>query len=350
MPPAPRRACGAPRRAVRAAVLALALLGGGRRAAAEDALPLKALADLKAATAFLKVRAGREEARGTGFVIRADGATAYLVTNHHVLGRRPAPEWAGLAVTAVFNSGAPGEQSVRAAVVAADPRADLAVLRAEGLTAPPPALDLGQRPEPVETMTVYVCGFPLGELLAGGQGNPAVTIGKGTVSSVRRNGRGELTTVQIDGDVTPGTSGGPVVDARGRLVGVAAATVRDRRIGFAIPAAVLADRLRGRLLDHHFAARPAAAGGLEVRVELSLFDPFDRLRGASFYYLPGEAPGAKKLAGLPGVRKVALRRGPGQLAGTFTLAAADATVSFQAAYADGEGQAFLSNPRVCRFR
>jgi S1-C subfamily serine protease len=340
---------------LRAAVLGLALLAGVGRAAAEDALPLKALADLKAATVFLKVEAGREEARGTGFVIRADGATAYIVTNHHVLDLRPegarrGPVGAGPAVTAVFNSGAPGEQSVRAAVLASDPRADLAVLRADGVKAPPPAIGLTERPELVETMAVYVFGFPLGELLAAGDGNPAITVGKGTVSSIRRNGRGELATVQIDGDVTPGNSGGPVVDARGRLVGVAAATVRGRRIGFAIPAGELTDRLQGRLIDHQFATRPGPGGGQEVRVELGLFDPFGRLRGATFYYLPGAAPAAKKLAGLPGVQKVVLRRGPGQLAGTFTLGPGDGSVCFQAVYVDGEGKTFLSNPRVRRLR
>src|SRR5262249_270206 len=112
----------------------------------------------------------------------------------------------------------------------------------------------------------------------------------------------------------------------------------------------LTDRLQGRLIDHQFATRAAPAGGLEVRVELGLFDPFGRLRGATFYYLPGEAAGAKKLAGLPGAQKVVPRRAPGPPAGPFPLGPGDGPVCFQAVYVDGEGKTFLSNPRMRRLR
>ena len=40
---------------------------------------------------------------------------------------------------------------------------------------------------------------PFGQALAVGKGNPAVTVGKGTVSSLRQDENGELSVVQIDG-------------------------------------------------------------------------------------------------------------------------------------------------------
>ena len=191
-------------------------------AAAEDALPLKTLADLKAATVFLKVEDGREAASGTGFVIQTNGQTAYLVTNHHVVdlheGKRGMPGGGAITITAVFGSGTKNERSARAEVLASDARRDLAVLRVQGVRELPPPIEYDHEPQLVETMQVYILGFPLGDLLATGKGNPAITVNKGSVSSIRLNDRGEVATVQIDGDITPGNSGGPVVDSRGRLM------------------------------------------------------------------------------------------------------------------------------------
>jgi len=318
-------------------------------ASADDALPAETLKNFKAATVFLKVEAGGDSASGSGFVIRTEGQTVHVVTNHHVVNLTPdgqagAPK---AAVTVVFNSGTKEEQSVKGEVVATDPRRDLAVVKVANVATSPPSIDLAQPAKLLETMPVYILGFPLGELLATNKGNPAVTVGKGSVASLRNNEHGELATIQIDGDMTPGNSGGPVVDDLGRLVGVTAATIRGRRIGFAIPAAVLTQGLKGRLLDHQFTTRPVE-GKLEVRLELGLFDPFNQVKGVSFYYLPGDKPADKKLAGLPNVQKVNLERGPLQLVGNFTLKlpeTGDARASFQAIFADGDNQTFVTNPR-----
>jgi hypothetical protein len=74
-------------------------------------------------------------------------------------------------------------------------------------------------------MPLFAFGFPFGEALARHKGNPAITVSKGSISSLRRDDGGELAIVQIDGELNPGNSGGPVVDAQGRLVGVAVAKV-----------------------------------------------------------------------------------------------------------------------------
>jgi hypothetical protein len=47
-------------------------------------------------------------------------------------------------------------------------------------------------------MPVGVFGFPFGEVLAAGKGNPAITIGKGSISSLRLDEQGNLARVQID--------------------------------------------------------------------------------------------------------------------------------------------------------
>jgi S1-C subfamily serine protease len=343
----------------RRTLLVLTIIGAGlasSAAAGEDSLPPKTLAALKAATVFLKVEDGRDAGSGTGFLIKTEGQTAYLVTNNHVIDlsdgqpRRPAGP---TTITAIFGSGTRNERSARAEVMAADMRRDLAVLRVQGVRDLPAPIDHGHEPELIETMSVFVLGFPLGELLATGKRNPAITVGKASVSSIRLNDRGDVATVQIAGDITPGNSGGPVVDSQGRLVGIAVATIRNRAIGFAIPATALTRLLNGRLLDYQFTTRPSGAGKLEVQVELSVFDPFGRIKGVTFYYLDRDGGGARKLAGMAGVRKVDLRRSLRQIHGAFTLAGAEGSetpVAFQVVYVNGEGKTILSNPRVRRFR
>jgi S1-C subfamily serine protease len=318
----------------------------GQAAAADDTLPPETLANLKAATVFLKVEAGSDRASGSGFVIKSEGQTAFVVTNYHVIAGLSRPK-----ITAVFGSGTRSEQAGTAQVVASDSRRDLAVLRIANLKDAPKPIDMSQQPKLLETMPLFIFGYPLGEALATNKGNPAITVGKGSVSSIRLKDSGELATVQIDGDITPGNSGGPVVSAQGQLVGVAQATVRDRRIGFAIPAAELSGLLQGRLLDHYFVTNQVG-GKTEVRVELGVFDPFNRIKGVTFYYVPGDKVAEKKLASVPGVVKVSLQKESTQLAGKFTIDApgAEAPVTFQAVYSDGEGKTLITNPRVRKFK
>src|SRR5262249_29875048 len=52
---------------------------------AQTALPVKTLTQLKEATAFIRVEGNKEAASGTAFLIKTDGETGYLATNHHVV-------------------------------------------------------------------------------------------------------------------------------------------------------------------------------------------------------------------------------------------------------------------------
>jgi S1-C subfamily serine protease len=120
------------RQTCRIAVLVLpALLALARPTRADDALPVETLKKIKAATVFLKIENGNEEASGTGFVVYTAGTTAYIATNHHVVNPQEGQPNFGLprtpAITVVFGSGTPAERSARATVVAAIPRTDLAI-------------------------------------------------------------------------------------------------------------------------------------------------------------------------------------------------------------------------------
>lgn len=263
-------------------------------------IPLGTLQALKAATVYVKVRLGAERASGSGFLVQSRGGAGFIVTNHHVVdptdepgegpgmfpfgGNLPGlppgfPQFPGMPnfpqppgfgprfgpfglpmlrppvfrirpqVTVVLHSGTAQQDALNAEVVADDPKADLAVLRVRTNHPLPAPLNLQQKPDLAETLPVYILGFPFGAELAVGQADPAITVCKGDVSALRRSRRGELALVQITGEIHPGNSGGPVVDAQGRLVGIAVAKIRNTNIGFAIPAGQLSVVLSGRLLS-----------------------------------------------------------------------------------------------------
>ena len=228
-------------------------------------------------------------------------------------------------VTVVLHSGTPKEESVSAKVLAADPELDLAVLKISGVKKLPPAIDYSHTLKLAETMPVYTFGFPFGKILATSRGNPAITIGKGSISSLRLDNNGELARVQIDGALNPGNSGGPVVDNQGKLVGVAVATISfSSGIGLAIPAKHLSLLLQGRLGQPHLYASQNTAGQLVVHVEIGLIDPLRRIQSVVLNYMDADKAGESprptaRLSQLRGCRKLPLKIENQVACGSFPL-------------------------------
>src|SRR5262249_53180837 len=133
------------------------------------------------------------------------------------------------------------ERTLSADILDADEERDLAILKVNGPNLPAP-LDLSAKAEMNETQSVYVIGFPFGEAL-GLDRNPAVAVGKATGTSIRRTKSNKPALVQLQGDLHPGNSGGPVVDADGHLVGVSVAKLRGTQIAFAIAPEILDELL-----------------------------------------------------------------------------------------------------------
>jgi S1-C subfamily serine protease len=178
------------------------------------------LADLVASAAPSVVGIEHRRGQGSGVVLAQDG---FVLTNAHVA-----------AGGGPLRVRLPGARVVPGAVVGADERTDLAVVRAEAADLSPLAL-AGRRLRVGEV--VVAIGNPLGF---------ERSVSLGVVSALYRNlgaPRGEVLEglVQTDAAVNPGNSGGPLLDARGAVVGVTTAMLPwARGIGFAIPATTAA--------------------------------------------------------------------------------------------------------------
>ena len=251
---------------IRAALVLIAASGAAR---ADDSLAPETAKRLKEATVYVKVAIGPLTISGSGFVIQSSGDSALIVTNHHVVTKpkvlAPGGFVLGLrgrdritlmriqqalagsepVVSVVLNSGESNEQVVKAEVLGGLEDPDLAVLKVSALKRAPRAIEFRRTAQPSETMPVFILGFPFGESLAANKANPNITIGRGSVSSIRKDKSGKVVRVQIDGALNPGNSGGPVVDGAGGLVGIAVQTIQGSNIGLDDPGRRGRDRAGG---------------------------------------------------------------------------------------------------------
>jgi serine protease DegQ len=159
-----------------------------------------------------------ESSLGSGVVV--DAQRGYLLTNHHVIDK-------AREIRVTLQDG----RRLKARLVGSDPETDIALLQvpAEGLA----ALELGDSDALRVGDFVVAIGSPFGL---------SHTVTSGIVSALGRTGlgiEGYENFIQTDASINPGNSGGPLVDLRGRLVGINTAILAPSGgnvgISFAIP-------------------------------------------------------------------------------------------------------------------
>jgi len=168
-----------------------------------------------------KTEADSQIRTGSGFFWDDQG---HVITNAHVV--RGADE-----IAVWLDTG----QQFEAEVVGVAPNFDLAVVRAKGLAVPRQAIPVGSSSDLRVGQSVFVIGSPFGL-------DQSLTAG--VVSSLKRvvptsQGRSISNVIQIDASVHPGSSGGPLLDSSGRLIGINtiayAIAELGTSFGFAIP-------------------------------------------------------------------------------------------------------------------
>ena len=176
--------------------------------------------------ATVKALFDREESSGTrggegsGVIYSADG---YIVTNYHVVQAAD-----NITVTTADRRRYP------ATIVGTEPKTDLAVLKIEATDLPYLKLADSDTAEPGQW--VLAVGSPLGLVSTVTAG---IVSAKGRNLSLLRDPDAIESFIQTDAAVNPGNSGGPLVDAEGRLLGIntaiASRTGRFQGYSFAIP-------------------------------------------------------------------------------------------------------------------
>lgn len=156
-----------------------------------------------------------------------------FVTNHHVV------EDLGLrgSVKLVMQSSEADEWSLSAEVVLMNKADDLAVLKAYSVPRDKKltALELAREPNLYETMDLIAFGFPFGKQLTVKKGeNPSISVNVGKLTAIRKES-GVVEYIQLDATLNPGNSGGPVVDASGKVVGIVSFGLLASGVNFAIP-------------------------------------------------------------------------------------------------------------------
>jgi serine protease Do/serine protease DegQ len=166
-------------------------------------------------------RESKEQGLGSGVIVSPNG---FVLTNNHVI------EGADELSIAL-----PDGREFKATVIGADPKTDIAVVKIDSDNLP--TLTLADSDKLRVGDVVFAIGNPLGI----GQ-----TVTMGIVSAKGRNslglidgGQGYESFIQTDAAINMGNSGGALIDAKGRLIGINSAIISTTRgnigIGLAIP-------------------------------------------------------------------------------------------------------------------
>ena len=226
---------------------------------------------------------GREQKQrglGSGVIVSADG---YILTNNHVVDEAD-------ELKVLLND----DREFTAKVIGTDPKTDVAVIKIDA--ADLPSVTLADSAKLRVGDVVFAIGNPLGV----GQ-----TVTMGIISATGRkvgildDVAGYEDFIQTDAAINQGNSGGALIDARGRLVGINSAILSNSQgnigIGFAIPIN-LANTIMHSLIETGTVAR----GYLGVQTDVLTADKAEEFdlpkdtRGVIITDLnPADGPAAK---------------------------------------------------------
>ena len=181
-------------------------------------------------TGFFQIPTGPTQALGSGFVVSPEG---YILTNAHVVSENGQTV---KRVQVIFKGQGATTRQLNGTVVGCDATSDVALIKVDAAEAGRlDVLTLGDSSAVVPGEPVVAIGNPEGY---------AFSISQGIVSATNRNlqsPNGSMIAggIQTDAAINEGNSGGPLIDAAGRVIGIneqiATQSGGSEGLGFAVP-------------------------------------------------------------------------------------------------------------------
>ncbi len=190
-------------------------------------------------------QAHKQRSLGSGFIVSSDG---YIVTNNHVIANA---DVVSVSVKKTDND----SETFQAIVVGTDPETDLALLKIDAKR-PLATLQFGDSDALRVGEWVMAIGNPLGF-------HHSVTAG--IVSALGRNIRSGAFDdfIQTDASINLGNSGGPLLNAKGNVIGInTAIAANGQGIGFAVPS-----NLASRVIEMLKTNKRVARGWIGVSIQ-----------------------------------------------------------------------------------
>ncbi|MCO6489265.1 MAG: trypsin-like peptidase domain-containing protein [Phaeodactylibacter sp.] len=178
--------------------------------------------------------APRQGGSGSGVIYSSDG---YIITNNHVV------QSAGEVEVTLYDN-----RTFKAKVIGTDEKSDLAVIKIEGYDFPTLELSNSDEAEIGEWVLAVGNPFDLTSTVTAG-----IISAKGRSINLLGGGRAIESFIQTDAAVNPGNSGGALVDAEGRLLGINTAIATRTGVfsgySFAIPVNLVA-RIANDIIEY----------------------------------------------------------------------------------------------------
>jgi V8-like Glu-specific endopeptidase len=203
------------------AVFMLLLLFPGMYLAAEDWSSIVRKAGSGIAKIELQDASGNTVGQGTGFVISTEENQELLITNAHVVRKAYFDSSVSLNIRFHYQNDDP--RDFRGTIEAFDTGFDLAAIKLDEPA--PQTISIGKKQAPHLMNEIIVIGYPLGR-------NFKVTPGFiQAVQDVEQMGP----MIDISANLAPGNSGAPVINNRGRVIGIATSMIPGYNFNLAIP-------------------------------------------------------------------------------------------------------------------
>jgi len=227
----------------------------------------------------------QQEGTGSGFVIDQEG---HVVTNNHVV------QDAEQVVVTLSD-----DTSVEATIVGTDAGNDIAVLKIDVPADKLRPVELGTSADLRVGQRAIAIGNPFGL---------DRTLTTGVISSLGRpldEGEGQATiynVIQTDAAINPGNSGGPLLDSKGRVIGINTAIYSvsggSVGVGFAVPVDMVKRVVNSILTKGYYPHPSLGVSGLTIVPELAQYLELSVERGMLITDV--ESGGAGERAGLRG--------------------------------------------------